>query len=409
MSTGSCGTLSRLYLRMSSRPEPVGRPTCSLRSKRPGRSSAGCRVEAWLVAPMTMTLYCGILGLPRCRIRRTWRQRPFGMVMPSIWISSSLTSMPPIPMPMPPGMTKRRGLCEGGLATIALEMAPREPPTASSSSMKITEPPYFLDSLRALRNSEAIRRLPTPMNMLLKLVPEAKTNGTFAEQRFPGAGRALEEDAVGWVAAGVAELLEALEQGEGLLGRGHDLRLAAHVVEGDVVFARVDHVGSAAGQEPEQPRELDHHEHHEVDDQGEHAEDGERQRRRDLPDVERRGQRVVRLDQVAPEFGRDPGITAEDAPPVEPAVHPVHQVQDGEGDRVEHEDPEQDLQRLLEGVAHDVVQGIPPSSTCDPCVGVYPYPRKPPSVCCPSRALRLATSGRVATIGEPSGWALQPG
>ncbi len=38
-----------------------------------------------------------------------------------------------------------------------------------------------MDSLRALRNSEAIRRLPTPMNMLLKLVPEAKTNGTLAE------------------------------------------------------------------------------------------------------------------------------------------------------------------------------------------------------------------------------------
>src|SRR5918911_1472012 len=94
---------------MSSRPGPEGSPTWSLRSKRPGRSSAGSRVEAWLVAPITITLYWGTLGLPRCRTRLMWRHSPLGMIMPSIWMSSSLTYMPPMPPPMPGAMMIRSG------------------------------------------------------------------------------------------------------------------------------------------------------------------------------------------------------------------------------------------------------------------------------------------------------------
>src|SRR4030095_14068568 len=93
---------------MSSRPGPVGSPTCSLRSKRPGRSRPGSSVEAWLVAPITITLYWGTLGLPRCSQRLMWRHSPRGMIMPSIWISSSLTYMPPMP-PMPGAMMIRSG------------------------------------------------------------------------------------------------------------------------------------------------------------------------------------------------------------------------------------------------------------------------------------------------------------
>ena len=179
---------------MSSRPGPEGRPTCSLRSKRPGRSSAGSRVVAWLVAPMTITLYWGILGLPRCRIRLTWRHSPLGMIMPSIWTSSSLTYMLPPPMPMPPMMIRSGPLAQWRLVSageLALDTAPRLPPTASSSSRKITAPPYLRDSFRAFLNSRMMRRLPMPMNMLLKLVPEAYTNGTLADPAMALPSRVL--------------------------------------------------------------------------------------------------------------------------------------------------------------------------------------------------------------------------
>ena len=50
---------------------------------------------------------------------------------------------------------------------------PRDPPTASSSSMKMTAPPYVSDCFLAFRNRDQIRRLPTPMNMLENEVPLA--------------------------------------------------------------------------------------------------------------------------------------------------------------------------------------------------------------------------------------------
>ena len=131
------------------------------------------------MAPITITLYWGTLGLPRCRTRLTWRHSPLGMIMPSIWISSSLTYMPPMP-PMPGAMMIRSGplaqwrpVSAGLAGELAVDTAPRLPPTASSSSRKITAPPYLRDSFRAFLNSRAMRRLPMPMNMLLKLVPEA--------------------------------------------------------------------------------------------------------------------------------------------------------------------------------------------------------------------------------------------
>ena len=79
-----------------------------------------------------------------------------------------------------------------------------------------------------------------PMNMLLKLVPEAYTNGTLADPAITVPNRVLpvpgglEQNPVGRVAAGVAELLEPLEQGQGLLGRLDDLGLATDVVN-DVI------------------------------------------------------------------------------------------------------------------------------------------------------------------------------
>ena len=89
-----------------------------------------------------------------------------------------------------------------------------------------------------------------PMNMLLKLVPEAYTNGTLANPAIALPSRVLPVPGGPWtrgcprgaVAAGVAELFEPLEQGERFLGRIDDLGLAADVVKGDVVLAGVDDV-----------------------------------------------------------------------------------------------------------------------------------------------------------------------
>ena len=144
---------------------------------------------------MTMTLYWGILGLPRCSHRLTWRHSPLGMIMPSIWTSSSLTYMPPPPMPMPPMMIRSGPLASQwrlvSAGALVLDTAPRVPPTASSSSRKMTAPPYLRDSFRAFLNSRMMRRLPMPMNMLLKLVPEAYTNGTLADPAIALPSRVL--------------------------------------------------------------------------------------------------------------------------------------------------------------------------------------------------------------------------
>jgi hypothetical protein len=117
------------------------------------------------------------------------------MIMPSIWISSSLTYMPPMPPPMPGAMMIRSGpLAQWrpvSAGALAVDTDPRLPPTASSSSRKITAPPYLRASFRAFLNSRMMRRLPMPMNMLLKLVPEAYTNGTLAEPAIALPSRVL--------------------------------------------------------------------------------------------------------------------------------------------------------------------------------------------------------------------------
>jgi hypothetical protein len=78
----------------------------------------------------------------------------------------------------------------------------------------------------------------------------------LGHQRLAGAGRALEQDAVGRVPAHLLEVLEALEDPQHLLGRLDGRRLTPHVVEGRVVLVGVDHVVVAARQEPEQRSEL---------------------------------------------------------------------------------------------------------------------------------------------------------
>src|SRR6266508_6373954 len=282
---------------MSSRPGPPGRPTWSLRSKRPGRSSAGSSVAAWLVAPITITLYWGIFALGRCRIRRRWRNAPFGAIMPSIWMSSSLTYM--LPMPIPGAM------------------------------MNFSGPRAW--------------RLVSAASMVLETAPRL----------------ALEEDAVGRVAARVAESLEPLEEGEGLLGRLHDLGLAADVVEGDVVFPGVDDVGLAAGQQPEDADDLDHPDQQVERQHHDEGEQRHRHRQRRLQHVELGRQRVVGLDQVGAVLRGDAWVTAEDVPPVETPGRAVHPVEHRDHQRPDDQEDDQPFQGLPERVSECVTHGTP--------------------------------------------------
>ena len=124
-------------LRMSWRPFRSGTSTDTWRSKRPGRSSAGSRMSARLVAATTMT--------------------PVLPSKPSISVSSwlrvcSRSSLPP-PMPVP-----------------------RDLPTASISSTKMMQGAFSLAFLKRSRTREA----PTPTKTSTNSEPEMEKKGTPA-------------------------------------------------------------------------------------------------------------------------------------------------------------------------------------------------------------------------------------
>ena len=115
----------------------VGERDLTVRSKRPGRSSAVSRISALLVAAMTTTLAPG--------------SKP--SMSDNNWLSvCSRSSLDP----NPPG--------------------PRRPPMASISSMKMMEGERLRASLKRSRTLDA----PTPTNISTKLDPDNAKNGTPA-------------------------------------------------------------------------------------------------------------------------------------------------------------------------------------------------------------------------------------
>ena len=86
-----------------------------------------------------------------------------------------MTPMPPPPMPIPPIMM--RSVAGLALGTERSATPPRDP-IASSSSMKITAPPYLSDLTRAFLNRRRTLRLPIPRNMFENPEPVADRNGT---------------------------------------------------------------------------------------------------------------------------------------------------------------------------------------------------------------------------------------
>ena len=186
--------LSRLCTsRIALRSLELGQRHDDLRSKRPGRSSAGSRMSGRLVAAM-MTMPSEV-------------SKP--SISASIWLSVCSRSSWPPPRP-----------------------APRLRPIESISSMKMIARPMR----RACWNRSRTRLAPTPTNISMKSEPvtrqepDAGLAGDGAgEQRLAGAGRADEQDALGHPGA---DLLEPLGHAQEVDDLG-DLLLHA-VVAGDV-------------------------------------------------------------------------------------------------------------------------------------------------------------------------------
>src|SRR5262245_9837699 len=175
-STFSASGVERVCtLRICSRPRRSGRSTTTRRSNRPGRRRAGSSTSGRFVAATRIT--------------------PSLVSKPSISTSRafSVCSRSSCPPPSP---------------------APRCRPTASISSMKMMQGAFFLPCSKRSRTREA----PTPTNISTKSEPEIVKNGTFASpataraERFPRAGRADEQDALGDLAAELLELLRILEE-----------------------------------------------------------------------------------------------------------------------------------------------------------------------------------------------------
>ena len=123
--------------RIASRPATSGRSSVTLRSKRPGRSSAGSRISGRLVAAITMMLV--FVSNPSISTR--------------IWFSVCSRSSCPPPSP-----------------------APRCRPTASISSTNMMH-----GALRfACSNRSRTRAAPTPTNISTNSLPEMWKNGTPA-------------------------------------------------------------------------------------------------------------------------------------------------------------------------------------------------------------------------------------
>ena len=120
--------------RIASRPSTVGSGTATIRSKRPGRVSAGSSSSGRLVAPITTTPSVG--------------EKP--SISTRSWFSVRSSS-----------------LCDW--------LRPRRAPSTSSSSMKITPP-----LRRAFLNSVRIRCAPRPTRNPVTSEPEMAKNGTPA-------------------------------------------------------------------------------------------------------------------------------------------------------------------------------------------------------------------------------------
>ena len=134
--------------KISSLPFTSGRPTATLRSKRPGRRIAGSRISTRLVAAITI--------MPSLT--------PKPSISTSNWFNvCSLSSCPP-PIPVP----LRRA-------------------TASISSMKTIHGAFFFASSNRSRTREA----PTPTNISTKSEPEMEKNGTPASPATAFARRVL--------------------------------------------------------------------------------------------------------------------------------------------------------------------------------------------------------------------------
>ena len=134
--------------RICSRPLISGKPTCTWRSKRPGRNNALSSTSTRLVAAITITP-----SLP---------SKP--SISTNNWFKVCSRSSWPPPMP-----------------------APRWRPTASISSIKMIQGAFFL----ACSNISRTRLAPTPTNISTKSEPEIEKNGTLASPAIALASKVL--------------------------------------------------------------------------------------------------------------------------------------------------------------------------------------------------------------------------
>src|SRR5215203_3090788 len=137
--SGASGLFLAWLRRIASRPARSGGETRTRRSKRPGRSSARSSFSTWLEAAITITIP-GSFSNPSSSTRS--------------WFSACSRSLVP---PSPPPEL-------------------REPPIASSSSMKMTARPDLRASLKRRR----MRAAPRPTNISTKPEPEAAKKSTPA-------------------------------------------------------------------------------------------------------------------------------------------------------------------------------------------------------------------------------------
>ena len=134
--------------RISSLPPISGRPTYTLRSKRPGRMIAGSKISTRFVAAMTI--------MPSLT--------PKPSISTSIWFNVCSRSSCPPPIPVP-----------------------RRLATASISSIKTIHGAFFFASSKRSRTRDA----PTPTNISTKSDPEMLKNGTPASPAIAFASNVL--------------------------------------------------------------------------------------------------------------------------------------------------------------------------------------------------------------------------
>ena len=155
--------------------------------------------------------------------------------------------------------------------------APRWRPTASISSMKMMQGEFCLACSKRSRT----RLAPTPTNISTKSEPEIEKKGTpglagdgAGEQRLAGAGRAVEQDALGDAGAERLEFLRVLEELLDLVQLLHRLVDPGDVAEGD--FRRVDrHPLRFRFAEVHHPRAAALHLVHQEDPEAEEEDEGQ--------------------------------------------------------------------------------------------------------------------------------------